>query len=98
MADVIITTYGPIGAVVVALAVAIKLLQGQLSDSQERRVADAQGTTGKILELVEQHNESNRELAVAINANTEAVRANNEAVRALEQRFNAAPTSPPFRR
>lgn len=98
MGDVIITTYGPLGVILVVLAVAFKQLQGQLTTSQEHRVTDAQGTTGTILELVEQHNEGTRELAVALNANTEALRANNEAILALERRFNSPPTAaPPFR-
>lgn len=69
--------YGGAGIIVVAgtwLAALVLRLQKLLQESQERRVADAQSTTAKILVLVDQHNTTQGNLAVALNANADAVR------------------------
>lgn len=80
MTDVMYQQLGAVGVVLIAAGALITSLLKQLSAAQERRVTDAQQTTGKILGLVEKHNENQADFTAALNANTDALRA-------LEQRM-----------
>ena len=78
-------TVGPVGVVLLAAGLALRHLHAQLSEVQEKRIADAQATVSKILEIVdalhrerqvlqEAQHEDQEVLAKAIEANASATR------------------------
>ena len=57
---------GPLGAVIVALGVALFKLNGQLKEAQDARVEDAKKVTKTLLELNDKWNATVTELATAV--------------------------------
>ena len=81
--EMLITQWGPPGAIVICLAgYAVKQAK-DLKESQERRVKDAQAVVAKIIELVEAHSADKAALAEAISANTTAMQL-------LKERLNSS--------
>lgn len=70
----LLQTAGATGAVLIAALFALRHLHNQLSAVQEKRIADAQLATTKLLELVESQHEHQVLLARAIESNADAVR------------------------
>jgi hypothetical protein len=59
--------------VVAGFCVIIRTLYKQVSELQEKRIADAQSYTTKLLELVESQHTENRQLVDALNGCSEAL-------------------------
>jgi len=82
MFTVILQTYGPLGAVLIFAGWALNTLYKQITEVHEKRIADAQAATTKLLELVaEQHGHMDA-LAKAIDGGADA---SSELRRMLEQ-------------
>jgi hypothetical protein len=71
----LLQTYGSLGAVLVVAGYALRALHRQLTEVQEKRIADAQAATAKLLELVQKQHEQHEQLARAIDGNADAVHA-----------------------
>ncbi|MCP4204265.1 MAG: hypothetical protein GY769_20300 [bacterium] len=57
---------GPLGAVIVALGIALVVQNRQLSKAQDARVADAKKVTAMLLELNDKWNTTVSDLAAAV--------------------------------
>lgn len=100
MPDALITqllqTYGALGGVVIAFGLALRSLQAQLTAVQDRRIADAQASTAKLLELVAAQHEHQALLARAIDGNADAIQALRGVVESLavDRGYNRMPSNP----
>jgi dihydrodipicolinate synthase/N-acetylneuraminate lyase len=87
MTDEIITTllqtYGSVGVVCVVAGYALRTLQTQLTDLQEKRVADALAGTAKLVELMASQHERDLLLAKAMDANADAIQAHRQQIESL---------------
>lgn len=66
--------FGPTGVCVIGLLVALRYKDTQASDSQERRIADAQAALKPYLELREKEQEQREKMIAALEANADAIR------------------------
>jgi hypothetical protein len=82
----ILQTTGIAGAVLVVCALALKSVYERLNAVQEKRIADAQLFTAKLLELVDSQHKNNETLADAVNACAEAQRETRVLLESLLQR------------
>ena len=57
---------GPLGAVIIALGIALQRLNAQLKEAQDARVDDAKKVTKTLLELNDKWNATVTELATAV--------------------------------
>jgi hypothetical protein len=100
MSEQIITsllqTYGSLGLVMLVAGYALRTLHQQLTEVQEKRIADAQAATAKLLELVAQQHEHQTLLARAIDSNADAIQALRQTVESLmaERGYQRMPTAP----
>jgi hypothetical protein len=66
--------FGPTGLCMVGLLVALRYKDNQATDSQERRISDAQAALKPYLELREKEQEQREKMIAALEANADAVR------------------------
>lgn len=72
-AEVLITTWGPAGAIIVALAGAVFWLTRALHVAQKSRVEDAQKYVGTLLEITDKWNETLGELTRVVDRLAQSV-------------------------
>ncbi len=97
----LLQTYGSLGLVLVVAGYALRALQAQLTAVQEKRIADAQAFTAKVLELVESQHEYQMLLAKALDGNVDAIHGLRMMLESLlaERGYNRVPSPPvPSRR
>lgn len=96
----LVQTFGSASAILVASLLALRHVHAQLTEVQEKRIADAQLATTKLLELVAAQHEHQDLLARAIEANADAVRELRLLIEAAtaERGVNRLPLSPRARR
>lgn len=70
----LVQTLGAPSAILIGALLALRHLHGQLTEVQEKRIADAQLATTKLLEVVHATHEHQATLAKAIDNNADAVR------------------------
>jgi len=87
--DQILTSYGPAGIAMLGLLIALKHVYRQLTEShdkraevQDKRIADAQATTTKLLEVMSSQHAHQALLAQAIDGNADAIRSLREMLEA----------------
>jgi hypothetical protein len=92
----LLQTYGSLGLVMVVAGYALRSLHQQLTEVQEKRIADAQAATQKLLELVAAQHEHQKLLAKAIDSNADAIQSLRMTVDSLAQErgYHRMPTAP----
>ena len=100
MTDQIITsllqTYGSLGAVLIATGAALKHLFTRLNEVQEKRIAEAQAASAKLLEFVHQQHEQMALLTRAIGSNADATREMSEMFERTIHQLNQQQLPPPI--
>jgi hypothetical protein len=100
MTDQVITqvlqTYGSLGAVLLIAGYFLRALHQQLTTLHDKRTADAQATTQKLLELVATQHQHQAMLTKAIDGNADAIAALRMVIEsvAAERGFHRLPAPP----
>lgn len=71
MISQLLQTYGSLGMLIAVAGYALRYLQNKLYESQEKRVADAQSFSTKLLQLVDEQHKQIDLLAKAIDGSTD---------------------------